>query len=146
MPPPDGIVSWWLGDGDALDIESGLDGSAVNGAAYGPGIARETFLFDGIANGLDDRDSSSLGPVPGEFHLFEQHWNKLRGHLAADQPIHHFLDQLWTGERRKFEFPVSKSAYHVQGLPPHFGLDILRHESLNLIQKDPRRADDLSVL
>src|SRR5450432_1397346 len=38
IPPPDGLVSWWAGDGDAGDIYDLNDLTAKNGATFGPGI------------------------------------------------------------------------------------------------------------
>jgi len=51
VPPPDGLVSWWPGDGNALDIQSGNDGTLLNGAGFAPGMVGEAFLLDGV----DDR-------------------------------------------------------------------------------------------
>ncbi len=74
MPPPDGIVSWWPGDGDALDIQSGLHGTAVNGATYGQGLVGEAFLFDGIGNGQDDLVDLPPSAVDGLTDLTFEMW------------------------------------------------------------------------
>jgi len=45
--PPDGLVSWWPGNGDALDIIGGNHGTLMNGAAFAPGKVGQAFSFDG---------------------------------------------------------------------------------------------------
>jgi hypothetical protein len=47
-PAPDGLISWWPGDGNANDIASTNDGTLEAGAtADTPGIDGLAFLFDG---------------------------------------------------------------------------------------------------
>lgn len=48
VEPPEGLVSWWPGDEDADDIQSGNDGELRNGASFGPGMVGEAFLLDGV--------------------------------------------------------------------------------------------------
>jgi hypothetical protein len=55
VEPPAGLVSWWPGDGDATDIESGFDGTPVNGATFAPGFVAEAFSFDGVSGSRNDR-------------------------------------------------------------------------------------------
>ena len=51
VSPPDGMISWWPGDGTADDIVGGHDGVALQGASFAPGFVGEAFRFDGV----DDR-------------------------------------------------------------------------------------------
>lgn len=60
-PPPEDMVSWWPGDGNAHDIQGGHDGTLVNGATFGAGEVEQSFSFDGN----DDAVSASFGA--GEF-------------------------------------------------------------------------------
>ena len=48
FPAPEGLVSWWPGDGDASDIQDGNDGNLVNGTAFAPGHVEEAFQFDSV--------------------------------------------------------------------------------------------------
>jgi hypothetical protein len=48
VTPPAGLVSWWPGDGDALDIVDGNHGTLMNGATFAPGEVRQGFSFDGV--------------------------------------------------------------------------------------------------
>src|ERR1700730_5491445 len=44
---PEGMVSWWQGEGDAVDSKDGNDGTFNGTPAYGPGEVRQAFSFDG---------------------------------------------------------------------------------------------------
>ena len=35
FPAPDGLVAWWPGDGNAIDVQGGNDGTLTNGATFG---------------------------------------------------------------------------------------------------------------
>lgn len=48
IPPPPGLVSWWPGDGNALDIVNENHGELWNGATFAPGKVDQAFSFDGI--------------------------------------------------------------------------------------------------
>ena len=47
VTPPSGLVSWWGGDNNALDIMGANNGTLVNGAMYGQGKVGQAFSFDG---------------------------------------------------------------------------------------------------
>lgn len=47
-PAPSGMVSWWGGDNNSLDIIGTNHGTPVNGATYAPGLVGQAFSFDGI--------------------------------------------------------------------------------------------------
>ena len=51
LPPPTGVAGWWPGDGNANALVGGLNGTLENGAAIGPALVRQGFVFDGV----DDR-------------------------------------------------------------------------------------------
>lgn len=55
-----GIVSWWAGDGDALDLEDGNHGVLHNGAAYAPGFLGQAFSFDGADDHIRVADAPNL--------------------------------------------------------------------------------------
>ena len=48
ISPPSGLVSWWPGDGNALDIIGPNDGTPLNGATFAPGLVDQAFSFDGV--------------------------------------------------------------------------------------------------
>jgi len=58
VPPPEGLLGWWQGEGDATDNADGHDGTWHGGEAYAAGKVHQAFNFDGV----DDRvDVGSLG-------------------------------------------------------------------------------------
>ena len=58
--PPEGMMSWWPGDGDAKDIQGGNDGTLVNGTAFAPGMVDRAFRFDGLDDYVSVPHDSSL--------------------------------------------------------------------------------------
>ena len=44
---PDGLVSWWPGDGNAADIVDGNPGTLQNGATFAAGVVGQSFILDG---------------------------------------------------------------------------------------------------
>jgi hypothetical protein len=59
-PPTSGLVSWWRGDGNALDSADGNHGVALNGAGYTPGVSGSAFWFDGFNDHIRVADSTNL--------------------------------------------------------------------------------------
>jgi len=47
VKPPDGLVSWWPGDGDATDIADSNDGTLQGNATFAPGLVGQAFSFGG---------------------------------------------------------------------------------------------------
>ena len=45
-PPPSGLVSWWPGNGNALDIVGGNNGTLTNGVSYVAGEVGQGFNFN----------------------------------------------------------------------------------------------------
>jgi Concanavalin A-like lectin/glucanases superfamily len=59
--PPEGLVSWWPGDGNANDIQGSNNGTLQGGVTFGPGIVGQECGFDGV-DGL-----VSFGKTIGNF-------------------------------------------------------------------------------
>jgi hypothetical protein len=47
IPPPANLVSWWPGEGTALDAEGGNDGTLTGAVTYAPGEVGQGFLLGG---------------------------------------------------------------------------------------------------
>ena len=47
VPPPSGLVSWWPGDGNTLDIADGNNGTIVGGVTYSAGRVAQAFNLNG---------------------------------------------------------------------------------------------------
>ena len=58
-PPPSGLVSWWGGDNNALDLAGTNDGAPMNGATYGTGRVGRAFSFDGVDDYVNVPNSPS---------------------------------------------------------------------------------------
>jgi hypothetical protein len=46
-PPPEGIVSWWTGDGNTYDYIDNNHGTMEGDTSFAPGIVGDAFSFDG---------------------------------------------------------------------------------------------------
>ncbi len=42
VPPPGGLVSWWTGDGNAVDIWQGNDGTLVGDTTFAAGVVGDS--------------------------------------------------------------------------------------------------------
>ena len=59
-PPTAGMVGWWKGDGNALDLVGGNNGNGSNGVAYASGEVGQAFSFNGVDSYVEVPDSASL--------------------------------------------------------------------------------------
>jgi hypothetical protein len=50
VEPPEGLISWWPGDGNANDIQGVNDGTLLDGATFAVGLVGQAFSFDGIGH------------------------------------------------------------------------------------------------
>jgi hypothetical protein len=59
-PPPEGLVSWWRGEGNASDGTGTNHGTLMNGATFAAGEVGQAFFFDGVDDYISISDSPSL--------------------------------------------------------------------------------------
>lgn len=57
VEPPDNLVSWWPGDGNARDIQGANDGTLQNGATFAAGKVEQGFSFNGVNQFVEVPDS-----------------------------------------------------------------------------------------
>jgi hypothetical protein len=62
-PVPQGIVSWWKGEDNALDQEGANPGTVEGGVNFSLGKVGQAFYFDGSTGYVDVPDSSSLQAI-----------------------------------------------------------------------------------
>jgi len=62
-PTPAGLVSWWPGEGDALDAVGSNPGILLGGTSFGPGMVGQAFSFDGANNGVVVPHTPALNPT-----------------------------------------------------------------------------------
>jgi hypothetical protein len=60
VPAPAGMVAWWKGESNVVDVLSGLSGFVTNGAGYGPGKVGTGMSFDGVYGRVCIPDSPIL--------------------------------------------------------------------------------------
>jgi hypothetical protein len=58
--PPSGLISWWPGEGNALDIQGSNHGTLQNGATFAPGLVGQAFSLDGVDDHILIQNSPSL--------------------------------------------------------------------------------------
>ena len=66
-PPPSNMISWWPGDGDALDIQDGNDGTLKNGATFATGLVGAAFSLDGINDFVEVANESNFDFADSKF-------------------------------------------------------------------------------
>jgi hypothetical protein len=59
-PAPEGLVAWWKGESNLMDVISGSSGFVTNGAGYGPGKVGTGMSFDGVYGRVCIPDSTAL--------------------------------------------------------------------------------------
>lgn len=57
VEPPDGVISWWRGDGNAREVVAGHPSTLRGGTTFAPGIVGEAFHFAGTDAFVGVRDS-----------------------------------------------------------------------------------------
>jgi len=60
VPAPPGLVGWWRGEKNALDVMGENNGRIVGGVRYVPGEVGQAFEFNGLNAGVQLENSTSL--------------------------------------------------------------------------------------
>jgi hypothetical protein len=60
VAPPAGLVAWWTGDGDTVDIAGHHDGILQNGAGFDAGLVGQAFRLDGSSGYVRVPNDASL--------------------------------------------------------------------------------------
>jgi hypothetical protein len=74
VDPPDGLISWWTGDGTTDDSHSNLHATAIGGAHFAPGLVGQAFRFNGAGEGQDDRVDLPAEALQGLEDLTVEFW------------------------------------------------------------------------
>jgi hypothetical protein len=69
VQPPTGLVAWWPGDGNALDIIGPNNGTLVDGATFNPGLVGQAFSLDGIDDIVDLGGNNIIGSGNAPFTI-----------------------------------------------------------------------------
>jgi hypothetical protein len=62
-PPPPGLISWWQGEGTALDSAGTNNGSLPSGVVFAVGKVGQAFDFNGTSQYVDVPNSAGLNPT-----------------------------------------------------------------------------------
>lgn len=68
---PSGLIAWWPGDGDTVDIVSGASGILRNGATYAPGLVGQAFMLDGVDDFIEIPASAAPSFAAGSAFTIE---------------------------------------------------------------------------
>ena len=60
VPAPSGLVAWWPGEGNAVDVVNGNNGSPVGALNYGSGVVGQGFVLNGSSSYVSVPASASL--------------------------------------------------------------------------------------
>ena len=75
IPPPEGVVGWWPGDGDTHDAQRGNPGVLRDGVVYSPGFVDQGFQFNGINSYVEIPNAPDLEDVQEDSFTVEA-WYK----------------------------------------------------------------------
>lgn len=77
VPPPSGLIDWWPGDGNALDIVTGIYAQTEGTVTYAPGMVSEAFSFDGTGGYVYGSAAPEAGLPAGtvDFWFNVNTWN-----------------------------------------------------------------------
>lgn len=87
IPPATGLVSWWPGEGNYLDVIGNNNGTPRGGTAFGPGVVGQAFLLNGTDALVDVGNGPSLHVSDGSFTALA--WVKFNGltHLPGQERL-----------------------------------------------------------
>ena len=76
VPPPEGLVSWWPGDGHTADIADNNPGT-FSPATFAPAKVGSGFMLDGIYDFVEVPDAPNLHLEEGDFTIAA--WVRITG-------------------------------------------------------------------
>jgi hypothetical protein len=109
IQPPSGMIAWWSGDGNALDLAGTNHGTLMNGAGFADGMVGEAFVFDGVDDYVEipDADLWALGTKDFTIELWAR-FNSIR------QPVGMEMDFVFVGTSEG-SGAVNKWAFDLRG-------------------------------
>ena len=112
-PPPPGLVSWWRGEGNALDQAGGTNGILFNGVSFGAGVVGQAFNFDASSHSyMEVADSPALRLTNAlTIECWAKRLNTAQVHVLADKGGD------WTGGQTDFEIGLNDT----DSVGSHFG-------------------------
>jgi len=69
VTPPQGLIGWWPGESNAVDIVGGHNGMFRGGAVTGPGLVGQAFVLDGSTGYIEVTDNPALNVGTNDFTI-----------------------------------------------------------------------------
>lgn len=63
LSPPNGLIGWWQGEGNFIDLVSGNNGTPLNGPTFISGKVGQAFHLDGTDDSIQIPDATRLKPA-----------------------------------------------------------------------------------
>ncbi|MDK9716481.1 MAG: DUF1566 domain-containing protein [Trichlorobacter sp.] len=112
--PPNGLVSWWRGEGNATDTQGRNNGTLQGGATYVPGLVGQAFNFDNATAQYVSVPSSSFLNIYGTHSV--SFWVKLTTLPPAGKA--YYVVSKWTNAAEHKQININadgKVFYHLFG-------------------------------
>jgi hypothetical protein len=106
-PPPPGLVSWWRGEGSALDQLGLNNGMLQTGTTFASGEVDQAFIFDGVSGYVNIPKSASLD-APSQLTI--DFWMN----VDPAQPMGNKVAGLVTSDFYGFEIGTAESKLGIQ--------------------------------
>ncbi len=116
--PPGGLIAWWPGNGDALDIQGGNHGTLQNGAAFASGMVGQAFSFDGVDDFVQAPDSDLWAFGAADFTIdFWASFNTLPGGTIGDPDVVFINNDEGPGTTNKWGLSLGGGVlvFHING-------------------------------
>lgn len=84
--PPAGLLAWWMGDGNAYDLQGANDGTLQGGITFAAGVVDDAFSLDGIDDYVSIPGTAEFNPA-GAFSV--DAW--INADPQQSSPDHQFL-------------------------------------------------------
>jgi Concanavalin A-like lectin/glucanases superfamily len=94
VAPPQGLISWWPGDGNAKDIVGPNAGTLFGGATFAPGFVGYAFRFNGETAYVQ---TTTFNMPKGNADRTLEMWVKLDAIVPADNPTITYFESFFAG-------------------------------------------------
>jgi hypothetical protein len=84
VTPPAGLVAWWRGESNAVDIVGGNNGTLIGGTNFAAGAVGAAFQFNGVNQLVEVPASPAVDPASA---LSLEAWVNLSGYSANDSSV-----------------------------------------------------------
>lgn len=119
VQPPSGMVAWWGGDNNALDMVNGNNGTPQGGATYAAGKVGQAFSLNGVNSYVSIPDNASLRATGAISIDFWANFNDINStHTLMEKENDYYL--VWTSDKvlRIYFTDALDGLYHISASAP----------------------------